>query len=438
MPEISLVLTFDIVVVIICTGLLWAGGRLSAFHPAVLYLFCHVYTITVRLLMLQAGAAPSVPLPQVLRAAFVSDMALIGVTIVFLHLARTAGQQMRRRPEAKGRMLQSRYVVTVAAVALIIGLAGMWNLRFAGVDVVAQKTFGAWSGSSWLWITVYWPIQAAVMWHYIFGYRPLALVLTAAIFVLTALSEARFPIVIFGIFFCLSFLSRRGLRWPPTRIVIALAILAVVWFPLKVISASAWAGDDLSAIGQKAMRYTEDAVSKGGGDFQFLDEAAMVMTLVDEHGHYFYGTTLLPLLVSPVPRAWWPDKPALNQYLHDIQSPDKPIAKLGMISLLIGEGYANGGYIGAVLFPMLAVWCFGRAYFAAIQKPHNSLGKFAYLVLLPTLIQVFRDGLLAVVIFNVINSMPMMFVIYLHYAFAPRQRLVQAPAPRLAVGRAWL
>src|SRR5437667_1889009 len=109
------------------------------------------------------------------------------------------------------------------------------------------------------------------------------------------------------------------------------------------------------------------------------------MTLVDEHGRYFYGTTLLPLLVSPVPRVWWPDKPALNQYMHEIQSHDKPIAKLGMVSMLIGEGYANGGYFGAVLFPVLAAWCYGRAYFAAIRKPHGSLGRFAYLVFLPTL-----------------------------------------------------
>jgi hypothetical protein len=49
---------------------------------------------------------------------------------------------------------------------------------------------------------------------------------------------------------------------------------------------------------------------------------------------------------------------------------------------------------------------------------------------------VFRDGLVSVVIFNVVVSMPMMFVIYLHYTFAPRQRLALMPTPRLAVERA--
>jgi hypothetical protein len=339
------------------------------------------------------------------------------------------------RSQDRIRILQSRYVVTVAAVSLIIGMVGFRYLRFGGVDVIARRTFGDWSSSTWLWMTIYWPIEAAVMWHYIFGYRPVALMLTAAIFAVTALGAARFAVVIYGLFFCLSFLSRRGLRWPSFRISVLLAILAVVWFPLKIISASAWAGDDLGRIAQKAVNYTEGNVKNSGGDLQFLDQAATVMMLIDDHGYYFYGTTLLPLLVSPVPRVWWPDKPALNQYQHDIETQERPIAKVGMIAMLIGEGYANGGYLGAVLFPMLAAWCYGRAYFAAIHKPHNSLARFAYLVFLPTLIQVFRDGLVSVVVFNLIVSMPMMFVIYLHYGFASRQRLALMPSPRLAVGR---
>src|SRR5207244_1569026 len=126
MLEIAPEMTFDLVVVCICTGLLWTNGRLSAFHPAVLYLFCHFYAVTVRLFTLLWGAVPSVPLHEVLRAAFVSDLALVAVTAVFLHLARTVGQQVRGRSHVKGRILRSRYVVNVAAVSLLIGMVGLW------------------------------------------------------------------------------------------------------------------------------------------------------------------------------------------------------------------------------------------------------------------------------------------------------------------------
>jgi hypothetical protein len=272
-------------------------------------------------------------------------------------------------------MLRRRYIIAVAAVSLIIGTAGLWYLRLAGGDAVLKRTVGGWSSSTWLWMTIYWPIEAAVMLLYVFGYRPLPLLFTTAIFAVTALCAPRFAVVIYGIFLGLSLLSVRGLRWPPVRISVFLAVLAVLWFPLKVISGSVWAGDDVSTIAHKAVSYTEGSVAEGGGgDLQFTDQAGMVMTLVDEHGHYFYGSTLLPLLVSPIPRVWWPEKPALNQYMYEIQNQDKPIAQLGMISTLVGEGYANGGYPGAVLFPMLAAWCYGRAYFAAMQRPHNSVG----------------------------------------------------------------
>lgn len=436
MFDVGSAITFDLFIVAMCMGLLWTSGRLSALHPAVLYLFCHFYSVTIRLLTLLEGAVPISPLHEVLRAGFISDLALIGVTAVFLHLARSASQQVAICPRSSLRMLRPHFVVVVVAITIVIGLPAMWYLRLAGVDIIARNTLGAWSSSSWLWMTITWPIEAAVMWHYIFGYRPVALACTAVLFVITALSASRFAVVIYGVFFCLSFLSSRGLRWPPFRIMVWLIITGVVWFPLKIISASAWAGDDLSTIAQKAVNYTEGAVSEGGGDLQFLDQAAIVMTLVDEHGRYYYGSTLWPLLVSPIPRAWWPEKPALNEYMHEIQTQDRPIAEFGMISMLTGEGYANGGYVGAVLFSMLAAWCYGRAYFAAMQLPHNSVGRFAYLVFLPTLVQVFRDGLVSVVIFNVVASMPMMFVICLHYTFASRQRLALMPAPRLAVGRA--
>src|ERR1039458_1445238 len=159
MSEISLALALDLVIVAICAGFLWASGRLSAFHPAVLYIFCHLYAVTARLLTLLGGVIPLAPLHEVLRAAFLCDIALIAVTGVFLHLARTADRQVRMHSPAKARTLQSRYVVMVAAVAFMIGLVGLWYFRFSGVDVISQGTLGGWSSSSWLWITIYWPIQ---------------------------------------------------------------------------------------------------------------------------------------------------------------------------------------------------------------------------------------------------------------------------------------
>ena len=167
------------------------------------------------------------------------------------------------------------------------------------------------------------------------------------------------------------------------------------------------------------MTYTTTELAPGGkgGDTNFLDQAAIVMTLVDRHGSYFYGRTLATLLVVPVPRFWWPDKPAVNQYARDISTPARPIGTIGMIATLVGEGYADFGWVGVVLFPLLAAYGYGKFYFCAMRRPHLSVSRFGYLVAASMLLQVFRDGLTSVVIFTVIGAIPTTFVLHLHWLF---------------------
>ena len=143
------------------------------------------------------------------------------------------------------------------------------------------------------------------------------------------------------------------------------------------------------------------------------------MTLIDEHGKFFYGATLLPLLVSPVPRLWWPDKPRMNEYQHTISTPGRPIATYGAIATLVGEGYANFGYLGGVLFPMLAAYVYGRAYFGAMRRPHNSVFRFLYLVVASMLVQVYRDGFISAILFPASAAMPMVALVVVHWLNRP-------------------
>jgi hypothetical protein len=260
------------------------------------------------------------------------------------------------------------------------------------------------------------------MLHYLVGFPPVRTAITVGLFVLTSLSTARYTLVVWGIFACFIVLSRRKRRWPSVMAVLALAAIAVVWFPLKIIRASFWAGEDLQGILNNAVTYTKTALSPSGsgGDTVFLDQAAVVMTLVDQHGSYFYGRTFAPLLVMAVPKPWWPDKPAVNQYARDISTPARPIGTVGMIATIVGEGYANFGWLGVVLYPLLAAYGYGKFYFSAMRLPHNSVLRFGYLFAASMLIQVFRDGLTSVVLFTFVGAMPMTFVLYLHWIFPPK------------------
>jgi hypothetical protein len=199
--------------------------------------------------------------------------------------------------------------------------------------------------------------------------------------------------------------------------------IAVLWFPFKVVTASVWAGADARTVVSNVVDYFTAAKSAGGtADTVFLDQAAVTMTLVDVHGELFYGKTFLPLLVSPVPRLWWPDKPHMNEYQHVISTPGRPMSTYGAITTLVGEGYANFWYVGGVLFPVLAAYLYGRAYFAAMGRPHNSVFRFLYLVMASMLIQVYRDGFVSTILFPFYAAMPMMALVVVHWAIQSPRR----------------
>jgi hypothetical protein len=385
-----------------------------------------------------------VNLQEVLRAARAFDLALIAVTVLWLHLASNDRRLAKRAMCAGSRIgaqtLSPKLVQVIAIVSIIVGVIALRYLSFSGTDTRAAnvETLGEWSGSSWVTMTMDWALQGSIMLHYVGGFPPVQTTITAALFVLTALGNtARYPVVVWGIFACFIVLSRRRRRWPSVPAILLLAAIGVIWFPLKIIRGSYWAGDDVEGMLRNAMTYTTTELAPGGngGDTNFLDQAAVMMTLVDRHGSYFYGSTLAPLLVVPVPRLWWPDKPAVNQYARDISTPERPVGTDGMIATVVGEGYANFGWVGVVLFPLLAAYGYGKFYFFAIRRPHNSVCRFAYLFAASMIIQVFRDGLSSFVIFTIIGAMPMTFVLYLHWLFPPRlkQHRFVAAGPRLRV-----
>lgn len=437
MSSLHWALLTDAVLLTLCTCALVWRGRLSALHPATSYLFFHAYTVTFRLFALTLGASlmgelrERVTLPEVLRAARAFDLALIAVTALWLHLAakdrRSAGRAMRVGSRIGAQTLSPKIVQLIAIVSLMVGVIALRYLQFSDVGTLtaSREALGDWSRSSWINMTKSWALQGTMMLHYLVGFTPVHTAITFGLFVLTSLSTARYTLVVWGIFAFFIVLSRRRRRWPSVPAVVALAAIAVIWFPLKVIRASFWAGEDLQGILHNAMTYTKTALSPGGsgGDTVFLDQAAVVMALVDQHGSYFYGSTFAPLLVLAVPKLWWPDKPAVNQYVRDISTPARPIGTMGMIATIVGEGYANFGWVGVVFFPLLAAYAYGKFYFSAIRLPHNSVLRFGYLFAASMLIQVFRDGLTSVVLFTFVAAMPMTFVLYLHWLFPHKLKL---------------
>ncbi len=105
------------------------------------------------------------------------------------------------------------------------------------------------------------------------------------------------------------------------------------------------------------------------GDLDAFENGTLVMHLIPAVADYYYGATFATLFALPIPRAWWPDKPAasVNYLLAD---------SFGFYSdnfavSLVAEAYANFSWPGVVLVFLLFGLVSERIYAAAVREREN-------------------------------------------------------------------
>jgi hypothetical protein len=151
-------------------------------------------------------------------------------------------------------------------------------------------------------------------------------------------------------------------------------------------------------------------------DEVILDQFASALTLADEYGKIYWGTTYTGLATLPVPRGLWPEKPVLSDYLRDISSDARPMAENGMVATMLGEFYLNFRYAGVIVMSFLTAYLLGGWYYRASRHGYYSLNRFVYLIVACNLIEVFRDGLTSLFVFTAVDMMPLVTIALLHFA----------------------
>jgi len=218
------------------------------------------------------------------------------------------------------------------------------------------------------------------------------------------------------------YLDRQKLRWPSVYVFCLLLALMLLFFPLKNIGQLAQEGENVTVIVDTSKESINTALVAEAPDQQFLDQFACALTLIDDAGRFYYGATYLNILTLPIPRQWWPEKPTVADYLQEISTPSRPIKEASMIVTFLGESYVNFGYFGIVLLPGVVAYCLARVYFRAYRSNYFSVARFAYLLVACNLIQVYRDGLVSIVIFTWVNMMPLMVIVLLHWILPTKPR----------------
>lgn len=439
MSLINSALVIDLTVLAVCAFFLLKLGRLSAMHPATIYLFFHVWVVTKRLVELNLGAPLSAAFPnqpitltELTRAALMFDVVLFVMTVGWIITASVDYKKNGPLPapgQEKAPNLSKTYMLGFARIMVPLSFLSVLGIRGDG-STGAGGIISDVLGIVQLWL----PLSLMPLFYW---YGPRRWLIGAAVVVFwlceTRMGSTRWLILLPMVFFCYAFLSRSGLRWPPRKVVLVLAVMGVLWLPGKEISTVIARGGGIVDVLQTVTTvWTVSATQANHPDTQFLDMAAMTVGLVDEKGKFYYGNTMWPALFNYVPRAIWPDKPTSDQWEIDISTKDRPMSTYGMTASLMGAAYVDFGYAGIVIVPFLFSLFLGWAYFKAFRCSHYSVGRFAFLVMDCILFEPYRDGMYTFFIFNMVCMMPMYIIVLLHLILPTRSAASRLRYPKFA------
>lgn len=122
--------------------------------------------------------------------------------------------------------------------------------------------------------------------------------------------------------------------------------------------------------GELSLRYVEDYIDSAGGFLKSgklidtYDMACFTIEIFPQQRSYLYGDSIWALIVNPIPRRFWPEKPVGFGYTLALEMlrTNRPTTNFG--PSIIGEFYANGGILALAL---------GMAFIGFLCKSYDSL-----------------------------------------------------------------
>lgn len=429
----------DIVTLIVSIIFVRKTGILTMLHPAPLYWCVHVYCFTARLFVLASGA-PTMPgfrggitQDEIVRAALLADLSLVGLTVGWLCFSRW-----------KGRVFNA---VTVRVPSVPARSAAWFAFVSCCLLVWAHATRGyvlhplyspdlAHSTSSYLDCFLCLGMLGLCLLHHVIGFPRLLTCLTGLVILFTGIDAARFNLVVGSLLLYGTYASRKQIAWPSKRALLVFGAVGILFLPLKTVTQALREGSDFGTVVTETtyrMVHIVD-LDKQDGDTQFLDMAASAITLTDNAGKRAFGLPWLQIFTLPIPRQWWPEKPRVNEFMWSIETQDRPMGTMGMVPMLVGDGFMNFGTIGCFIVPFMVGIASIRFYGFAMARPHGSMERFLYLLFLAISIQVYRDGVFSALLFMIVVPYPLIvFYVVPHLLLRRRHRKhVRAAHPRLA------
>jgi oligosaccharide repeat unit polymerase len=188
---------------------------------------------------------------------------------------------------------------------------------------------------------------------------------------------------------CCILLIEARRRYPPLRL-IAAGILVLVLF--NIIGSDRMAVRRLFAGEASFSEVLENYWDNRGdaavtADMQEFDVLVAVLSVVPERAGYTYGTQYLRLLIWPIPRQLWPDKPVYTSIVNLVDYGNFEFLTI----TLFADSYISLGVPGMIIVLFLISIALNNLYLTAVrgQRPVFLLTYFCVLMYSPI---IFRDG----------------------------------------------
>lgn len=382
----------------------------SVFHPAAIYLFVHGLVFVLRPPLVYYRGYDTIYrtygfTPTIEDKSTVLIGATIGL-VAFMLASYQGGRAPLRFQFDKFDIAYRRSLFYPAiAVALLLvplgaySLIESWQRRLTAYNSkVLDTATGVFTNTDTIgYLTdvqfVLGPITALFAW--IFRFRLPALIPFAMFIVARAGTGGRGPVMAAIALAGLLYLYDRRQRFPTVRVML-LGLLAITAFS----SIGADRGRSIRLLFVDDDRSVEYLYNQTAGrrflegmDFANLEfYEYLVYAIPQRTGTYGYFLNNLQIFTEPIPRKLWPEKPIgppIQLYsLFDYGYP------IGMTNSLPGEGWAQLGYLGVVLWCALIGFATGAYHRWFMHSRQSTLIVFTYAVVASQYFTFFRDGLL--------------------------------------------
>lgn len=158
-----------------------------------------------------------------------------------------------------------------------------------------------------------------------------------------------------------------------------------------------------ASVAEVVERYSEARGSAGfSSDFAEFDVATSLLHIVPDRTGWTFGTQYIRLLIWPIPRQWWPDKPVFTSSVN--------LQNYGNFYPLTLTLYVDTYMTGGLFLMCLLLFCIGllfSRFYKMVASRQSTFLFAAYLSAFSFLPNLLRDGPVPFIYFFLVSFVPL-------------------------------